>query len=387
MTHMIPLAVPVIEGNEWKYTKECLDTGWVSSVGKFVDTFEESLASYVGAQYAVACVNGTAALHISLLVAGVKPEEEVLVPALTFVAPVNTIRYVGAWPVFMDVDRKTFQLDVQKVIEFITQECREKNGRLVNKKTQRFVSAILPVHILGHVVDMDPLMEIAKRFNLVIIEDATEGLGAMYKNRFVGSIGSIGCFSFNGNKIITTGGGGMIVTNNKEWAQKAKYLTTQAKDDPIEYIHNEIGYNYRLTNVQAAMGVAQMERLSEFVDAKRAIAQRYQEGLSGVAGITLPQEAPNTQATFWLYTMLVDKDTFGLSSRELMAVLGEAGIQSRPLWHPIHSLEPFKDSMAYNIQVANDLYDRALSIPCSANLTIEDQNKVIEVIKNNYRLR
>ncbi len=252
----IPLCVPEIGGNEWAYVKECLDTGWVSSVGLFVDRFERQLADFVGAKFAVATVNGTAALHIALLVAGVRPDDEVLVSTLTFIAPANAIRYAGAWPVFIDAEPRYWQMDPEQVENFIERNCRWAEGILVNRTTGRRVSAVVAVHILGHPVDLDPIVAVCRKYGLAIIEDATESLGARYKGRMVGTLGDIACFSFNGNKLITTGGGGMIVTDNADWARKAKYLTTQAKDDPLEYIHNEIGYNYRLTNLQAAMGCA-----------------------------------------------------------------------------------------------------------------------------------
>ena len=257
----IPLSVPEIRGNEWRYVKECLDTNWVSSVGAYVDRFEQMVAQQAETKHAVATVNGTAALHVALMVAGVQPEDEVLVSTLTFIAPVNAIRYVGAWPVFIDAEPTYWQMDPARVVEFLEQGCRWNDGALYNRRTGRRVTAVIPVHILGHPVDIDPIMAVARKFGLKVIEDATEGLGATYKGRSLGCLGDIACFSFNGNKIITTGGGGMIVTDNEEWARKAKYLTTQAKDDPIEYVHGEVGYNYRLTNLLAAVGCAQMEQL------------------------------------------------------------------------------------------------------------------------------
>ncbi|RME03545.1 MAG: aminotransferase DegT, partial [Deltaproteobacteria bacterium] len=253
----IPLSIPKLAGNEWRYVRECLDTNWVSSVGAFVERFEREVAARVGARYGVATASGTAAIHIALLVSGVGPGDEVLLPTLTFIAPANAIRYVGAVPLLLDVDPVTWQLDPEKTIDFLEKECRWQEGRLVNRTTGRRVRAIMPVHILGHPVDLDPILEVARKYELTVIEDATESLGARYKERHVGNLGDIGCFSFNGNKIITSGGGGMIVTNDETTARRARYLTTQAKDDPIEYVHGELGYNYRLTNLQAALGVAQ----------------------------------------------------------------------------------------------------------------------------------
>ncbi|MDO8505860.1 MAG: LegC family aminotransferase [bacterium] len=377
----IPLSEPKMAGNEWAYIKECLDTNWVSSAGKFVDRFEKMIAEYVGMKYAVACVNGTAALHMALVVAGVKANDEVLVPALTFAAPAFATRYIGAWPTFIDVDKTTCQLDPEKVRGFLSEMCEVKNGITINRITKRLVRAIIPVHLLGHPVDMDPILELAKEYGLAVIEDAAESLGAKYKGDAVGKRGDIACFSFNGNKIITTGGGGMIVTDNKEWAERARYLTTQAKDDPIEYIHNTVGYNYRLTNIQAAMGVAQMEKIDEYVLAKRCIATRYAEGLGNVAGIKLPTEASWAYSTFWLYTIMVDPAIYGMGSRDLMKKLSAASIDSRPLWHPLHTLVPFVGCAAYQIQAAEWIYEHGLSLPSSVGLRPEDQQKVIYVLR------
>ena len=327
-SEFIPLIVPEIRGNEWTYVKECLDTNWVSSVGTYVERFERMTAEKVGCKYAVATVNGTAALHIALLLAGVQQDDEVLVSTLTFIAPANTIRYVGAWPVFIDAEMEYFQIDPAAVIEFLDKDCRWDGHELRNRKTGRRVKAILPVHILGHPVDLDPILEVAAKYSLPVIEDATEGLGARYRGRSLGSFGNAGCFSFNGNKIITTGGGGMFVTNDAQWAARAKYLTTQAKDDPIEYVHNEVGYNYRLTNLLAAMGCAQMEQLDSFVEVKRQIAQRYADSLGHLAGIQVPGEASWANSTFWMYTALVDEEVTHMSARELLRELAKAGIQT-----------------------------------------------------------
>lgn len=374
----IALSEPKMMGNEWTYIKECLDTNWVSSAGSFVDRFEKMVADYVGAPNAVACASGTAALHTALMVAGVIAGDEVIVPALTFAAPAFAARYIGAWPTFVDVDPLTWQMDPDSVRLFLTEGCELRGGTVVNRVTGRPVRAIIPVHVLGHPVDMDPILELAQRFNLVVIEDAAESLGARYKGKSLGTFGDIACFSFNGNKIITTGGGGMIVTARKEWADKARYLTTQAKDDPIEYVHNEIGYNYRLTNVQAAMGVAQMELLDTFVEKKRQIALRYREGLQKITGIKLPEAAPWASPTFWLYTVQIDREQYGLSSRELMAKLEEEGIQSRPLWHPLHTLAPFSKCTSDRVRVADQIYESAISLPSSVGLSVVDQERVIQ---------
>jgi len=381
MTKNIPLSIPCVQGNEWKYIKECLDTGWVSSVGSFVNRFEDQLAEYVGTEHAVAMVNGTAAIHIALMLAGIQPEDEVIVPALTFVSPVNCVKYIGAHPVFMDVEPDYWQIDTAKLADFLEKECAWKSGKLYNKHTERRVTGIIPVDLLGHPSDIDTILELAKKYGLKVIEDATESLGAEYKGAEVGSQAPVACFSFNGNKIITTGGGGMLVTNNAEFAEKARYLSQQAKDDPIEYIHNEIGYNYRLTNIQAAMGCAQLEQLDSYVGKKREIASFYTEHLKDVPGVRCPEEAIWARSTFWLYTILIDEKKYGMSSRELLKKLQEEKIQTRPLWHPLHKLKPFKNEFAYFPDTAEHLCCEALSIPCSVSLDAVSMHRIATSIK------
>jgi perosamine synthetase len=379
-TQSVPLSIPELCGNEWEYVKDCLDTGWVSSVGSYVERFEQMVAAQAGTSHAVATVNGTSALHIALLVAGVRPDDEVLVSTLTFIAPVNAIRYAGAWPVFVDAEPTYWQMDADRVRDFIERDCEWRNNELLNRSTRRRVSAIIPVHILGHPVDMEPILTIARKYNLKVIEDSTEALGSMYRGRSPGSCGDIGCFSFNGNKIITTGGGGMIVTDREDWAKKAKYLTTQAKDDPIEYIHGEIGFNYRLTNVLAAIGCAQMEQLASYVAKKRSIAARYQQELAGIPGLTLMRNAPWAESTFWMYTVLVDPIDFGINCRQLLRLLESQKIQTRPLWQPIHLSPAHAVNGARSQPVAEHLAHQALSLPCSVNLSGDDQDRVIASI-------
>jgi perosamine synthetase len=379
-TGFIPLTVPEIRGNEWRYVKDCLDTNWVSSAGPYVERFEQMVAQQAETKHAVATVNGTSALHIALLVAGVQPEDEVLVSTLTFIAPVNAIRYVGAWPVFIDADPNYWQMDPARVVEFLERDCRWNDGALYNRRSGRRVTAVLPVHVLGHPVDMDPILAVARKFGLKVIEDATEGLGATYKGRGLGCLGDIACFSFNGNKIITTGGGGMLVTNNEEWAVKAKYLTTQAKDDPIEYVHGEVGYNYRLTNLLAAVGCAQMEQLTPYIAAKRKIAARYAENFQDLPGIVTMKNPPWAVSTFWMYTVLVEEEKFGMDSRQLMRALGSQQIQCRPLWQPIHQSPAHASKNGIAMPVAEQLNRRALSLPCSVGLSESEQDRVIAAI-------
>lgn len=378
----IPLCVPLIQGNEWDYIKECLDTNWVSSVGSYVDRFEDASAGVLGAKHAIATVNGTAALHIALLLVGVEDGDEVLVSTMTFVAPSYAIRYVGAWPVFVDAEPTYWQMDPELLADFLDQGCNWNEGVLTNKTTGRRVRAIMPVHILGHPCDMTPILELARKYELPIIEDATEGLGADYKGGKVGHLGDISCLSFNGNKVITSGGGGMIVTDNQEWADRARYLTTQAKDDPIEYYHEEIGYNYRLSNIQAAMGVAQMEHLDAFIETKRRTADVYKTEFRESEGITVMQAQPETNPTYWLYTILLPERTTIEQRKLMVADLNAEGIGVRPLWYPNHALPPFAECHRLGGEQANNLHRRAISLPSSVGLTAEEQDRTIKTVKS-----
>jgi perosamine synthetase len=377
---MVPLFVPEIRGNEWAYMKECLDTNWVSSVGPFVDRFEREMAAAVGARHAVAIVNGTSALHLSLLLLGVEQDDEVLVSALTFIAPANAIRYTGARPVFMDAEPHYWQMDPQKLRDFLARQCHRVDGELRNRRTGRRIKAIMPVGILGHPCDMDAILGEAARFGLPVIGDTTECLGASYKGRAMSAGCNLACYSFNGNKIITTGGGGMIVTDDDALAARARYLSTQAKDDPIEYVHGEVGFNYRLTNVQAAMGVAQLEQLPAYVEIKRGIAARYRTAMAGLPGIAPMPESADVRSTFWLYTILVNESEFGIDSRALLRRLADARIQARPLWQPLHRSKPFADCEAYHVEAADLLARDALSLPSSVSLDAGQQQRVIDAV-------
>ena len=376
----IPLSVPELHGNELAYLRACIETGWVSSAGPFVDRFEASVAAAVGATHAVATASGTAALHTALLVAGVVPDDEVLVSALTFIAPANAIRYAGAWPVFIDAEPRHGQMDTGTALEFLGR-CLRRDGGLVNPATGRRVRALLPVHILGHPVDLDPLLAAAREFGLRVVEDATESLGARYHGRPVGHLGDVACFSFNGNKLITTGGGGMLVSDDPELAARARYLTTQAKDDAIEYVHQAIGYNYRLTNIQAALGVAQMELLAEFLAAKLRIATTYGDELASIPGVGVMEEAPWAASAWWMYTIRIDERKYGMDSRSLMKALDARNIQTRPLWQPLHLSPAHAGAPRRDCPVAEAWNRTALSLPCSSGLTEIDQERVIAAIR------
>lgn len=376
----IPLYNPEIGGNAWNYVKECLDTAWVSSAGAFVDRFEAMLAERAGVKHAVAVASGTAALHTSLLLAGVQPEDEVLVSTLTFIASANAIRYCGARPIFVDAEPRSWQIDVELVRSFLERDCERRDGRCLHRRTGRRVAAIIPVHVLGHPVDLEPLLEIARAFGLAVVEDAAEGVGVKYNGRPVGGWGDIGCFSFNGNKLITTGGGGAILTNDAALAARARYLTTQAKDDAVNYVHNEVGFNYRLTNLQAALGCAQLESVDRFIAEKRSAAAVYREALSLIPGVQLQEISPKAFCTFWLNTIRIDAAKFGCDSRTALAELGRRRIQARPLWQPMHQSPAHQGAQSLLTGVADRLFEECLSLPSSVGLTREDQVRVIEAL-------
>jgi len=364
---MIPLCVPEIKGNEWKYIKDCLDTNWVSSAGSYVDRFERDFSKYLNAKRSVSTSNGTTALFLALKILGIGEGDEVIVPSLTFISPVNAIKYVGAEPVFVDVCRDTYVMDVEKVEELITSKTK----------------AILPVHLYGHPVDMDRLVEIARKYGLYIIEDATESLGAFYKGKSVGTIGDIGCFSFNGNKLITTGAGGMLVTNNEELGKKAKFLSTQAKivNENKSFYHPEIGYNFRVPNLLAAMGCAQLENIDEYIENKRNNAAYYNELLGNVKGITLPIEKEWAKNVYWLYSIVVE-DEYGIDRDELIKILAENEIESRPFFMPVHKMPPYVNCRHGDLSVTEELSRKGLNLPSSVGLTKEQIEKVCKVIKS-----
>jgi perosamine synthetase len=379
---MIPLSVPNIVGNEWRYVKECLDTGWVSSVGSYVDRFEEEFADVVGARHAVCVSSGTAALHLALVASGVQAGDEVIVPALTFIAPANAVRYLGAFPTFIDVTSSYWQLDPERLAEFLRDHCTRTTQGLVNARTGRRVTTIAVVDILGHPADLDAIHALAAEFELAVVEDATESLGARYKGRMIGTVSRLSCFSFNGNKLLTTGGGGMVTTDDGDLARRIKYLSTQAKDDPIEFAHGDVGYNYRLTNVQAAIGCAQLEQLSDFLSAKRRIAARYDEALARVPGVGIMPRMPWADPAFWLYTVRLDNDTGLASSRPIMRAMECMRVQTRPLWEPLHRSKAHRPSYASQCPVAEELQTRCLCLPCSTQLTNEDQARVIDAFRD-----
>tara|TARA_Y100000590_G_scaffold255921_2_gene287441 strand:+ start:549 stop:1712 length:1164 start_codon:yes stop_codon:yes gene_type:complete len=384
MDKYIPLSVPSLKGDELKYVKECIDTEWVSSAGKYVDKFEQDIASYTGSKYAVACVNGTSAIQVSLRLAGVMQGDEVIIPTLTFIAPVNAIWYNNASPVFMDCD-DFYNIDVQKTIEFIKNETVFRNGYTFNKTTNKKISAIIPVHIWGNACDLNDLLGLCRERKISIIEDSSESLGTFYnsgelKNKHSGSIGKFGCISFNGNKIITTGGGGMIITDNEKLAEKAKYITTQAKNDPIRYIHDEIGYNFRLTNIQAALGVAQLEKLPQFLDHKKTIHKKYFAGLNTIEGLEIAKTPSYANNNHWLNILKINEKEYRENRESLMVRLESNGIQSRPIWGLNHLQKPYKDCQNYRIECSINHVSSSLCLPSSSNLETHEIERIISVL-------
>jgi perosamine synthetase len=385
----IPLSVPHIQSREWDYVKECLDGGWVSSAGPFVDRFEREFAAVVGARHAIACSSGTAALHLALELAGVKPGDLVLVPTLTFIASVNAIRYCQAEPYFFDAD-EFYNVSATQVRAFLEAECERVESVLKHKKSGKRVGAFLPVHIFGNAADLAGLLELCETLGVPVVEDAAESLGTRYlarandrgAGRHTGTLGRLGCFSFNGNKIITTGGGGMIVTDHDELARKAKYLSTQAKDDEARFVHNEVGYNYRLSNVQAAIGTAQLETIDACVEKKMAIFERYRSALEGVPGLRLAAAPVYARNNFWMPALQIDSSKYGENREQVMQRLGKAGIQARPVWELNHRQKPYMSFGRMPTPVAERLHEITLNVPCSVGLTTQQQDRVIKELRN-----
>jgi perosamine synthetase len=374
---MLLLSGPNMGGNELKYVTDCIETGWVSSVGSYVDHFEKMSAAFAGTKYAVATSSGTTALHTCLILTGVGQNDMVIAPNITFIATLNAIKYTGASPILIDTDTASWQMDLNILESFLQNETEQKDGVCYHKATGKRIPVIMPVHVLGNMCDMDRLLALAKLHNIIIIEDSTEALGSYYKGKHAGGFGLMGTFSYNGNKIITTGGGGMIVTNDEAFAKKAKHLTTQAKCDPFEYKHDEIGYNYRLVNTAAAMGVAQMEQLPGFLERKKEIIAFYKNALQDVGDIQFQEVSDDVQPNWWLPTIFTTKQ------KEILKALNDSKMQSRPFWVPMNQLVMFKDDVYVNTNDASDyVYKNCLSIPCSTNITNEDLQNVVDKIKS-----
>lgn len=359
----LPISEPSLKGNELKYISECILTGWISSAGKFVHQFENMFSKYCGTKYGISSSSGTTALHLSLEAIGLGPGDEVIVPSLTFISTANAVVFTGATPVFADSEKTTWNIN-PAIIE-----------QLITEKTK----AIIPVHLYGHPADMDPILQISQKYGLFVIEDAAEAHGAMYKNKRVGSLGDIGIFSFYGNKTITTGEGGMVVTNNEEIADKIRILRDHGMDPKRKYIHSVLGYNYRMTNMQAAIGVAQMERIDQIIDQKRFNAKLYREKLSGIPGIILPPDESWAHNIYWLFSIIIEQEKYGMSATELKAKLREMQIETRPLFPPVHQ-QPIYMSRDC-LPVCQYLACNGLSLPSSVNLKEKDIIRVVNAIE------
>ena len=384
MSDLIALHEPYLNGNEWRYVKECLDSGWVSSAGKFVDLFEKQVAEYTGASHAISCVNGTAALLLGLQVAGVKPEDEVIVPSLTFIASINAVHHAGGYPIFMDADEYC-NIDVLKTIDFIENETNFRNGSSWSRASGKRIAAVLPVHVFGNAADLEELVPLCEERNIAVIEDAAESMGTWYcegKNsgKHAGTIGQIGCLSFNGNKIMTCGGGGMILTNDSATAKKARYLSTQARDDPIHYRHDMVGYNFRLTNVQAAIGLAQLELLPEFLVGKQRIARQYTEAINAIDEFSMAPVPEYANNNHWINVLRIHKTNPDWNSETLLENFAKNNIEVRPIWLPNYLQKPYRKSHTYRIERAEELVRHSLCLPSSYRLTGEEISRIVDCL-------
>ena len=384
MSRFIPLSVPNFGPREAELAGEAITSGWVSTSGGKVTEFEQALADYVHMPRAVACNAGSSALHLAAMAAGITRGDEVIVPTLTFIAAVNPLtRYMGAEPIFIGCD-DSLCIDPDAVEKFCAEHCEMRGGKLYNKATGAHVKALEVVHVFGNLGNMERLTEIAEKYHLILIEDATEALGTRFTagkfaGKFAGTVGDIGCYSFNGNKIITTGAGGAVVSNHPDWAEHAKHLSTQAKTDLLQFLHDEVGYNYRMTNVQACLGIAQLERLEEFIAHKKALYDHYVEKLDGVKGLRiLPFREDCTRSNHWFFSLYV-KD-FALDRDEIIEKLQAQGIQTRPVWALIHEQADYPRNEAYALDKALDYRKHIVNLPCSTNLSMEDCDRVIDAV-------
>lgn len=384
MSNFIPLSVPNFEGNERKYVDDALDQGWVSTGGAYINTLEEKLAEFLHTEKTACVQSGTAALHLSLVDAGVKPGDVVLVPPLTFIAAVNPVKYQFATPVFIDCD-DSFCMDPEKLKGFCEQECIFTDDALYFKG--QHVKALVVVHVFGNLADMEKIMDIAAKYKLKVIEDATEALGSKYTEgryagKYAGTIGDYGAYSFNGNKVITTGGGGAVTARDTARVDHIKYLSTQAKDDPHYYIHHEVGYNYRMTNLQAALGVAQLEELPEFLRRKKKFYEEYLELFKDFElGYIMPFRE-GTDSNHWFYSLNIDRTRVHQTMREIITELEKRGIGTRAIWDLINKQIPYEGEVTYHLEKAPYYAERILNIPCSTSLTDDDVKRAADTIKD-----
>ncbi len=359
---------PVFQGKEWDYLKDCLDSGYVSSIGQYVERFEKQISEFTNSKYAVAVVSGTAALHLGLLVCGVKQKDEVLIPSLTFVATANAVSYCGAVPHFVDVSEVNLGIDAKKLRKYLREISVMKDGCCINKVTERQIKAVVPMHVFGHPCDLTALSEISDEFNIMLIEDAAEAIGSFYQDKHVGTYGKLGVLSFNGNKTITTGGGGMILTDDIMIAKKARHLSTTAKKaHPFKYFHDEIGFNYRMPNLNAALGCAQLEQLPNILSKKRELFKIYSKVFSDISEIKIFEEPSCCRSNYWLQTLILD-EKYIECQEDIITSCIEAGINVRPAWTPLHQLKIFENSPASIMPISSNLAKRIINIPSGVGL-------------------
>lgn len=382
MSRNVPLSVPNFEGNEKKYVDDAIEQTWVSTGGAYINELEEKMSDFLNTESVAACQSGTSAIHMALIDCGVGPGDMVIVPTLTFIAAVNPVKYQFAEPIFMDCD-DSLCLDPVKLKEFLEKECSLVDDVCICNKTQKVIKALIVVHVFGNLADMDKIMKIANEYHIMVIEDATEALGSHYiEGKYAGTIGDYGAFSFNGNKIITTGGGGCVTARDKNKVAHIKYLSTQAKDDAHFYVHNEVGYNYRMTNVQAALGVAQMEELEEFISRKNKNYDLYKELFEGYDYASLLEFRDGTYSNKWFYSLNVNIEKINGSIKDIILELQNRGIQTRAIWGLINEQLPYREAMAYDVKKAKYYSNRIINLPCSTQITEEDIKYVVEGVKN-----
>ena len=380
----VPLSVPCIRGNEWHYVRDCLDTEWVSSVGAYVDRFEADFAAYVGARAATAVVNGTSAIHLALRAVNCQPGDAVLVPDLTFVASATPIVFCGARPCFVDVAPEVGCLTPAILAQYLDTETRMRDGASYVRSTGQRIRAAVVVHLLGHPAPIGPIVELLQQRGIAVVEDAAQALGTRWQGRHVGLFGDVGCFSFNGNKTITTGGGGMLVSRDPELVRRASHWARQARVPGIWYEHDELGYNYRLTNIQAAVGVAQLEDIEERLRAKRETAELYSRQLAQMPHVRLLMPLPGGESSWWLCGAVLDLDSVGANLERVIAFAESRGVQTRPLFTPLHrvtSMKPFAVDTQQHFTGAEHLATHTLLLPSSANITPEDRAQVLEMLQ------
>ena len=381
--HFIPLSVPNFSGHEKEYVNDAVVSEWVSTGGSLVPKFEQAVADYVGMPRAVACNSGSSGLHLAMMMAGIGRGDEVLAPTLTFIAAVNPIRYAGAEPIFIGCD-DSLCLSPALAEEYLSANAEMQEGRCVSKITGAHIKALVVVHVFGNLADMEGIMDLAARWNLLVIEDSTEALGTRcdtgrYAGKFAGTIGDVGVYSFNGNKIITTGAGGMVVSNHADWAEHAKHLSTQAKADELNFVHDEVGYNYRMTNLQAALGLAQLEQLEGFIAHKIEMYEFYRQALDGKNYYRILPFKDGVRSNHWFYSLYVE-DSHPLGRDEIIRRLSEEKIQTRPIWALIQDQADYPRNQRYGDELAYDYLHHVVNLPCSTNLSKEDAQRVVDVL-------